>query len=73
MGATGEGGHHPCLNPRMESPMAQSYDLSRCLSPLVQNTTLVAVMKLSLSSWLIAGVVPGVTRQPLKKLGPDEA
>jgi transposase len=57
----------------MESPMAQSYDLSRCLRPLVQNTTLVAVIELSLSSWLIAGVVPGVTRQPLKKLGPDEA
>jgi transposase len=57
----------------MESPMAQSHDLSRCLSPLVQSTTLVAVIELSLSSWLIAGVVPGVTRQPLKKLGPDEA
>ncbi len=53
--------------------MAQSYDLSRCLRPLVQSTTLVAVIELSLSSWLIAGVVPGVTRQPLKKLGPDEA
>lgn len=53
--------------------MAQSHDLSRCLSPLVQSTTLVAVIELSLSSWLIAGVVPGVTRQPLKKLGPDEA
>jgi transposase len=57
----------------MESPMAQSHDLSRCLRPLVQSTTLVAVIELSLSSWLIAGVVPGVTRQPLKKLGPDEA
>jgi transposase len=57
----------------MESPMAQSHDLSRCLSPLVQSTTLVAVIELSLSSWLISGVVPGVTRQPLKKLGPDEA
>jgi transposase len=31
------------------------------------------VIELSLSSWLISGVVPGVTRQPLKKLGPDEA
>lgn len=53
--------------------MAQSHDLSRCLRPFVQSTTLVAVIELSLSSWLIAGVVPGVTRQPLKKLGPDEA
>lgn len=53
--------------------MPQPYDLSRSLAPFVQGTTLVAVIELSLSSWLIAGVVPGVTRQPLKKLGPDEA
>jgi len=53
--------------------MPQPYDLSRSLTPFVQGTTLVAVIELSLSSWLIAGVVPGVVRQPLKKLGPDEA
>lgn len=53
--------------------MPQPYDLSRSLVPFVQGTTLVAVIELSLSSWLIAGVVPGVTRQPLKKLSPDEA
>jgi transposase len=34
---------------------------------------LVAVIELSLSSWLVAGVVPGIERQPLKKLEPDEA
>ena len=28
--------------------------------------------ELSLSSWLIGGVVPGIARQPLKKLEPDE-
>jgi transposase len=39
----------------------------------VQSNTLVAVIELSLSSWLVAGVVPGITRQPLKKLGADEA
>ena len=27
---------------------------------------------MSLSSWLVAGMVPGVERQPLKKLKPDE-
>ena len=27
---------------------------------------------MSLSSWLVAGIVPGVERQPLKKLEPDE-
>jgi transposase len=56
----------------MEHPMAQPYDLSRSQRPFVQGTTLVAVIELSLSSWLIAGVVPGVTRKPLKKLDPDE-
>jgi hypothetical protein len=47
--------------------------LSRSLVPFVQDRTLVAVIELSLSSWLVAGVVPGVERQPLKKLEPDEA
>ncbi len=53
--------------------MSQPNDLSRSLTPFVQGTTLVAVIELSLSSWLVAGAVPGVARQPLKKLEPDEA
>ena len=53
--------------------MTQPNDLSRSLAPFVQDKTLVAVIELSLSSWLIAGVVPGIERQPLKKLEPDEA
>jgi transposase len=57
----------------MERLMSQSNDLSRSLTAFVQGTTLVAVIELSLSSWLIAGVVPGVARQPLKKLAPDAA
>src|SRR5271156_4377163 len=28
---------------------------------------------MSLSSWLVAGIVPGVERQPLKKLAVDES
>jgi transposase len=32
----------------------------------------VCVLELSLSSWLVAGIVPGVERQPLKKLKTDE-
>ena len=52
--------------------MPQLNDLSRSLVPFAQGTTLVAVIELSLSSWLVAGVVPGVERQPLKKLEPDE-
>ena len=47
-------------------------DLSRSLIPLDLDTTLIAVVELSLSSWLVAGIVPGVERQPLKKLKTDE-
>jgi transposase len=39
---------------------------------LDMDTTLIAVVELSLSSWLVAGIVPGVERQPLKKLETDE-
>jgi transposase len=34
---------------------------------------LIAVVELSLSSWLIAGLIPGVERNPLKKMEPDPA
>jgi transposase len=52
--------------------MSQQNDLSRSLIPFEQSTTLVTVIELSLSSWLIAGTVPGIERQPLKKIVPDE-
>ena len=52
--------------------MPQSNDLSRSLVALDQDSTLIAVIELSQSSWLVAGLVPGLTRQPLKKLAPDE-
>jgi transposase len=48
-------------------------DLSRSLTALDMDTTLIAVVELSLSSWLVAGIVPGVERQPLKKLKTDES
>jgi len=47
-------------------------DLGRSLISLAMDTTLIAVVELSLSSWLVAGIVPGVERQPLKKLKTDE-
>jgi transposase len=52
----------------MEHPMQKLNDLSRSPSPLDPDGTLIAVIELSLSSWLVAGIVPGVERQPLKKL-----
>ena len=51
--------------------MARVDDLSRSLTAFEQNHTLVAVVEMSQSSWLAAGVVPGVERRPLKKLDPD--
>src|SRR6058998_1816226 len=56
----------------MERPMQKLNDLSRSLSPLQADGTLIAVIEMSLSSWLVAGIVPGVERQPLKKLEVDE-
>ena len=46
-------------------------DLSRSLIAFDQDSTLVAVVELSLKSWVVAGLVPGLCRQPLKKQGPD--
>ena len=53
--------------------MQKLNDLSRSLDPLDPDGTLIAVIELSLSSWLVAGIVPGVERQPLKKLAVDES
>src|SRR5437879_5388148 len=57
----------------MERPMQKLNDLSRSPSPLDPDGTLIAVIELSRSSWLVAGIVPGVERQPLKKLAVDES
>ena len=46
-------------------------DLSHCLTALDSDHTPIAVVELSSSSWLVAGVVPGVERQPLKRLKPE--
>jgi transposase len=47
-------------------------DLSRSPTALNVNETLIAVVELSQKTWLIAGIIPGIERQPLKKLEPDE-
>ena len=52
--------------------MQKLNDLSRCLTSLQPDGTLIAVIEMGLSSWLVAGIVPGVDRQPLKKLAVDE-
>ena len=53
--------------------MAQQLDdLSRSLTPLEQDSTIIAVIEMSQASWLVAGIVPGIERHPLKKLEPSE-
>src|SRR3712207_9268954 len=56
----------------MECPMPPRNDLSRSLVAFQQDSTLVAGVEMSRSSWLVAGVVPGLERRPLKKLEPSE-
>src|SRR2546427_10430532 len=50
--------------------MPQPNDLSRSLVALDQNSTIIAVIEMSQSSWLVAGMLPGIERQPRKKLEP---
>src|SRR3954454_17108518 len=56
----------------MELPMPKPADLNRCLAPLDQEHTIIAVIEMSQSSWLVAGVVPRIARHPLRKLAPDQ-
>jgi transposase len=56
----------------MERPMSQFFDASRSLTALEQDSTIIASIEMSQSKWLVAAVVPGVERQPLKKLNADE-
>ena len=50
--------------------MLQLNDLSRSLVVFEQDATLIAVIEMGQSSWLVAGIVPGIERHPLKKLLP---
>ena len=51
--------------------MPKSYDTRKSLVALDQDSTLIAVIEMSLESWLVAGIVPGIERQPRKKLAPN--
>src|SRR5215204_2812589 len=64
--------HHRRREQPMECPMPQPNDLSRSLVAFQQDSTRVAVVEMSRSSWLVAGIVPGIGRHPLKKLDPSE-
>src|SRR5438132_1444766 len=57
----------PAERPRLSPGQA----LSRSLVALDQNSTIIAVIEMSQSSWLVAGMLPGIERQPCKKLEPS--
>jgi transposase len=52
--------------------MPQPNDLSRSRVTFEQDATIVAVIEMSQSSWLVAAIVPGLDRHPLKKIEPDQ-
>jgi transposase len=57
----------------MEAPTTMPNDPGRCDVALEPESTLIAVIEMSQSSWLVAAIVPGLERHPLKKLEVDEA
>src|SRR6202011_974593 len=73
MGRSGKNGTSsaPVTNQR-SAAMANQNDLSRSLVAFEQDNTIIAVIEMSLNSWLVAGIVPGIERHPLKKLSCDE-
>jgi hypothetical protein len=69
-GRRGNGNFVAACN-RWSAAMPQPNDLSRSLVALDQNSTIIAVIEMSQSSWPVAGVLPGIERQPRKKLEPN--
>src|SRR5258707_2040895 len=52
--------------------MQKPHDNSKvCRAAFVQDSTLVVVIEIAMTSWLVAGMIPGVDREPLKKIAPD--
>lgn len=51
--------------------MVQPQTLVKPLAALDHESTLIVVIEMSQSSWLVAAVVPGVERRPLQKLSPE--
>jgi len=81
MGRAAREWHHWCfptspmerLMPKFDDPglLAPGQALSRSLVALDQDSTVIAVIELSRSSWLVGGLVPRVEREPMKKLAAE--
>src|ERR1700751_839641 len=72
MGRAARTRHHRRWKQPTGCPMQQPNELSGSLAALDQDSTLIAVIEMSRSTWLVASIVPGINRQPLKKLAADE-
>src|SRR5262245_58017254 len=48
------------------------FDASRSLTALEQDSTIIAVIEMSQTKWLVAALIPGIERQPLKKFDAHE-
>jgi hypothetical protein len=46
-------------------------DSKACLTAFVQDNTVIVIIEMSLRSWLVAGMIPGIDREPLKKIAAD--
>src|SRR3954452_24999121 len=68
----GEGEAPWLVEPALELLMPQHNDVSRFRLILDQASTLIAVIEMNQSSWLVAAIVPGIARHPLKKINLDE-
>src|SRR3954470_12813196 len=73
MGRAAKNRHHRRSAKPTECPMPELNDQSRSHTVLKQDSTLIAVLEMSQSAWLVAGLLPGIERHPLKKIEPDEA
>src|SRR3954462_15209546 len=71
MGRAARDGNFVAASNRWSAAMPQPNDLSRSLVALNQNSTIIAVIEMSQLNWLVAGVLPGIERQPRKKLEPN--
>src|ERR1700737_3171300 len=61
-----------CRDAPTERPRpAPGQALSRSVIALDQSSTIIAVIEMSQSSWLVAGMLPGIERQLRKKLEPS--
>jgi len=65
-GASGEDEASPSLETPTGCPMPRPNDLNRSLVALDRDSTLIAVIEMSQSTWLVADIVPGINRQPAK-------